>query len=563
MYSSKLVFYCTGVIFISFLAVYLLFNVLVRSYIRDMAQRELSDGVQMATYMAYFVPAEMRNPFFVQLREDTSWTVEDIEPEDEIIISFAPYAEGAIGFRWHVDSHDFSYVTVHAAMNDGITPLDRVIHVTDTMMLDDFELVAEMGITPLHVHQINAAAMETRLAHGQVRVSHHGTPSLMNTNVIMMNGYNEIVSPNPFTLNYEGRAEIAFLVDHYLTNQGAFARNGMTMVSGTTSTYYMRTLSRNIQDGHGPVSILLYTDISSAVDFQNRMNRILGVLLVLTGLFSFVIYTAMSTKFKKAIGRLCRYADAIGRGSWSERPGGFSDVEFNRLSESMDSMSNMLQAFESSQKQFFQNVSHELRTPLMSIQGYAEGLLADIFCKDEAASIILAEGQKMGELVGDLLYISKIDSVEQSPESMTCINLTNLLCECIERVKPIAQKAGKQVTIFPPAYGINLFTDENRLERAITNILSNAIRHAKSVVEVCYAEADDMLEIEIWDDGNGIDPADLPNIFKRFYKGENGNHGLGLAISKDIVKSLNGEIMAGNAGESGAVFTIVLPQALK
>jgi len=564
-FTKKLMLSCTGVIFTSFLIVYFLFNVLVSNYIRDMAERELADGVQTAVYMSYFVPSQMRGPFQVELRESAIFANEDFAIgnvefalEHEYTLHFAPAHE----FRWYVESAIPQNFVIEGITGGHIFHPDRLIPITSLDIVEwrEFDLITtDLDLTPIRINQMNIATMETRLAHGQVRVAHHGMPSLMNTNVIMMNANNEIISPLVYTLSYEGRAEVEFLVNYYLSNQATLVMDRMSMVSGVNSTYYLRAVRSFMRDGYGHVSILLYTDISSAVAFQNSMNRILGFLLFLSGLLSLGISIAMSTRFKRAIGKLCNYADAIGHGSWSQKAGVFRDTEFDRLSKSMDSMSDMLQSYESNQKQFFQNVSHELRTPLMSIQGYAEGILANIFCKDEAAGIILSEGQKMSNLVSELIYISRIDISGYNAHSIATLNIKNLLYGCVERVRPIAQKSNKQIFVSMPSYEITVVADEEKLDRAILNILSNAIRHAKSEVEIICKIEEDTLEIMVCDDGDGIDPADLPHIFKRFYKGENGNHGLGLAISKDIITSLNGKITAKNSNKSGAMFTVTLP----
>ena len=101
-------------------------------------------------------------------------------------------------------------------------------------------------------------------------------------------------------------------------------------------------------------------------------------------------------------------------------------------------------------------------------------------------------------------------------------------------------------------------SDTEKLERAIINILSNAIRHAHSKVEIRCDVSEKEIEIAIHDDGDGIDEKDLPHLFERFYKGENGSSGLGLAISKDIVTGLGGRITAENMlkPQHGAKFTI-------
>jgi len=91
------------------------------------------------------------------------------------------------------------------------------------------------------------------------------------------------------------------------------------------------------------------------------------------------------------------------------------------------------------------------------------------------------------------------------------------------------------------------------------NIISNCIRYADSIVELSLEIVEDNKALlTISDDGPGFDINDLPYIFERFYKGKKGNSGLGLAISKNVIKKHNGKITAENSA-SGALFIIELP----
>ncbi|MCL2202875.1 MAG: HAMP domain-containing histidine kinase [Defluviitaleaceae bacterium] len=382
--------------------------------------------------------------------------------------------------------------------------------------------------------------------------------AIVDTSVIIIDDAGYILSPNmDFLLEGQG-AKIQFLTEYYRVNAARFTANEMRRVHGNASTYYVSALRRPMPEGEW--SILMYTDITSAMTFTNRMNQILGVLLVASGLAGLAITLSLSSRFKQSIARLCSYAETIGRGNFSTQPGAFKDAEFAQLSKSMNTMSDMLQAYEAKQKQFFQNASHELRTPLMSIQGFAEGLLDGVFEKKEGAEIILAEGHKMAGLVDELLYASRMDSNYENNGDTTAIDLPALLTECCERIKPIALNANKKIALSTPPGEIFVQANYEKLERAITNILTNAIRHAQKEIALhCAADAQG-IKITIQDDGEGINPGDISHIFERFYKGENGNYGLGLAICKDIIKSMGGSITARNrnAPDSGAVFEITL-----
>ncbi len=93
------------------------------------------------------------------------------------------------------------------------------------------------------------------------------------------------------------------------------------------------------------------------------------------------------------------------------------------------------------------------------------------------------------------------------------------------------------------------------MRQSIVNILSNAIRHAKTEIYANVSCDEESVYITISDNGNGIEKEDLPHIFEKFYKGKNGNCGLGLPIAKASVEMMKGEITATN-NEIGAEFML-------
>ena len=200
------------------------------------------------------------------------------------------------------------------------------------------------------------------------------------------------------------------------------------------------------------------------------------------------------------------------------------------------------------QQTFFQNASHELKTPLMAIQGYAEGIQAEV---------ILAESDRMTELVDELLDISKIDMGRQQL-ALSEMDVRELLYDSIRAVEPTA--AGGGIAIVPdfPETPIMVSCDDTRLRRAVTNILSNGVRYARSELRLTCRTEKRHATIRIQDDGDGIAEEDLPHIFDRFYMGKNGKSGIGLALTKEIVHLHKGTIRAYN-GETGAVFEISIP----
>ena len=209
------------------------------------------------------------------------------------------------------------------------------------------------------------------------------------------------------------------------------------------------------------------------------------------------------------------------------------------------------------QQTFFQNASHELKTPLMAIQGYAEGIQAGVMDTGSAAEVILEESDRMTELVDELLDISKIDMGRQ-PLALSEMDIRELLYDSIRAVEPTVVSSG--ITIVPdfPEEPVMVSCDDTRLRRAVTNILSNGVRYARSELRLTCRADKRHVTIRIQDDGDGIAEADLPHIFDRFYMGKSGKSGIGLALTKEIVHLHKGTIRAYN-GDSGAVFEISIP----
>ena len=209
------------------------------------------------------------------------------------------------------------------------------------------------------------------------------------------------------------------------------------------------------------------------------------------------------------------------------------------------------------QQTFFQNASHELKTPLMAIQGYAEGIQAGVMDAGGAAEVILAESDRMTELVEELLDISKIDMGRQQL-ALSEMDVRELLYDSIRAVEPAAAASG--ITIAPdfPEEPIMVKCDDTQMRRAVTNILTNGLRYARS--ELCLTCRPDKRNviIRIQDDGDGIAEGDLPHIFERFYMGKSGKSGIGLALTREIIHLHKGTIRARN-GDTGAVFEITLP----
>ena len=290
-----------------------------------------------------------------------------------------------------------------------------------------------------------------------------------------------------------------------------------------------------------------------------RMGLILFVVVGVMFVVAVVVTYFLSNSLTGSIERLGKFAQGIGHGDFSPNDFQFCEVELEDLNMALNKSVKQLAEYDSEQKAFFQNASHELRTPLMSIQCYAEGISFGIMEPKAASETILQETHNLADLVTDLLYISKIDTISTAYTSEK-VDLTELIREAAVRQEAMAAKGNIRFSLDFGEAPLYYEGVRDLLARAMDNLISNAIRYASSEITVSCRRRGGQIEIRVMDDGGGIDPALLPHMFERFTKGRDGNHGIGLSIVKTIVEQKGGRIVAGNRDVGGAEFVISLPE---
>jgi len=304
--------------------------------------------------------------------------------------------------------------------------------------------------------------------------------------------------------------------------------------------------------------IIIYSNLNKIIEMQWKINIILFVILLLCAIITMIFSSMVSKKIAAPFSAVNEHIRAIAERNFGRKINLDVDDEFRELVNNINLMSDKLNSHDMAQKIFLQNASHEFRTPLMSIQSYAEGLKYGVVDSDTAAGVIIDESKRMANLVEEILYLSRLDAIEEN-YNFTVIDFNELVKSCVKYMSGIAMKENIKIDVEASSEKIEIYADEEKISRAVTNIISNCIRFAESTVKIEYAiKENKMLEINISDDGPGFDENDLPNIFNRFYKGKKGKFGLGLAISKSIVEKHKGEITAKNLPK-GALFTILLP----
>lgn len=284
---------------------------------------------------------------------------------------------------------------------------------------------------------------------------------------------------------------------------------------------------------------------------------VLAIASVFAALVFAILWTA-TRSITQPLHRLCREAERIGGGSFTEIEPTFSLKELEDLRLAMNRMSDQLMRSDQSQKNFFQNVSHELRNPLMSISGYAQGIEQGVFqSPKDAAHTILTESLRLTEVVNSLLTLSQLESGQQDT-TLGPVQVVEVIEDCLDRLNGLAVQQGVSLVLVPFAENIITYGEEELLGKVLENLLTNAIRYAKTTVTISVKAEKGQIAISVSDDGDGINEKDLPHLFERCYKGRGGNFGIGLAIAHSAAEKMEGNLSAENQANGGAMFTLAL-----
>lgn len=310
---------------------------------------------------------------------------------------------------------------------------------------------------------------------------------------------------------------------------------------------------------HRTGQMVLKEEITGDVS-QDRMNvrQLLGLPLVVgdhhMGSLVFVRYggpsftpdhTHLAEYITGHIAQLCEHGELVTR---------LSHLEAERQLERL-------------QDDFVATVSHELRTPLGFIKGYATTLLREDTTWDETTrreflSIIDEEADRLRELIDNLLDSSRLQSGTLHMEFQP-LRLDTMLKDLPLRAKSFDENLAIKLEL--KADNLIVQADPTRMAQVFDNLLSNAVKYASgSKIKITLSKDGDTAHIAVSDEGPGIPPSHLPNVFSRFYRVPSQNSsvrgtGLGLFICRRIIRAHGGEISAESQYGEGTTFHIYLP----
>jgi two-component system phosphate regulon sensor histidine kinase PhoR len=231
-----------------------------------------------------------------------------------------------------------------------------------------------------------------------------------------------------------------------------------------------------------------------------------------------------------------------------------------------------LRGLERVRRDFVANVSHEIKTPLTAVRGLIETLLDDAGMDEETRRRFLGKARdqaaRLNALVTDLLALSRLESNEQ-PLERARLDLRGPVEESVRALLPAAEQKRLAVETALPGEPVEVFGDESALRQAVENLLDNAVKYTPDGgrIWVRLRREGETAVVEIEDTGIGIEPAEQPRVFERFYRvdkarsRELGGTGLGLSIVKHIALAHDGDVSVESLPGRGSTFRIHLPLA--
>lgn len=247
--------------------------------------------------------------------------------------------------------------------------------------------------------------------------------------------------------------------------------------------------------------------------------------------------------------------------------------DLTQLSEYLSETERKREELEGHKKNWITGVSHDLKTPLSYITGYAELLLSKNyqFEQEERLSFltnIRNKGVTIGELVEDLSLSFKMDDYnEPLPLSRSQFDFVDFMKRIIADIINDPRAIGYELPLLCDISRIEVNADHRLLQRAIQNIIMNSILHnpqGTSIETSIKVTSSNQVEIDIQDNGCGMEENTLKNLFTRYYRNPikedtNLSGGLGLSVAKSILEAHDGKITVTSKPSHGTKFTVVIP----
>jgi two-component system, OmpR family, sensor histidine kinase BaeS len=354
--------------------------------------------------------------------------------------------------------------------------------------------------------------------------------------------------------------------------QELFVYDTASLSMGQSMTLLERQQSIEIKDGNRLIGYLLFgsgTTLSNLDEslLLERLNQA-GILAAsIGGVLALILSLGLAYGLLRPIKALTAASKALADGDLSQRVRVDGGDEMAVLGNTFNQMADSLQKAETSRRALTADIAHELRTPLAVQRAHLEALEDGIYpLSPDNLKPILEQNVLLNRLVDDLRTLALADAGKLTLDQVPT-DLPELVRRIVQRYEP--QTAPHKIDLRFEASGHcqSLALDPGRIEQILGNLLTNALRHTpdKGFIQVSVICQERNAVISVRDTGPGIQPADLPHVFERFYRADRsrsraeGGTGLGLTIAQKLALAHGGRLEASNHPEGGAIFTLRLP----
>ncbi|MEX6501052.1 heavy metal sensor histidine kinase [Pseudomonas zhanjiangensis] len=300
-----------------------------------------------------------------------------------------------------------------------------------------------------------------------------------------------------------------------------------------------------------PLTVVLALDATSHAHFVETLQRWFWIGLIISAMVSAALGWVVARSGLRPLRQVTRVAASMSARSLQERiPLQPVPLELQQLVASLNAMLARLEDAFSRLSNFSADIAHELRTPLSNLMTHTEVVLTrkrDLAAYEDNLYSNLEELKRMSRMIDDMLFLAKSDNGLITPERAE-VELADMVAKLFEYYQLLADERG--IGLSASGSG-SVVGDRLMLERAVSNLLSNALRHTRpgGTIAVAIGQTEAAVTLSVENPGDTIDADQLDKLFHRFYRvdparreGNPSNAGLGLAITRSIVEAHRGRI---------------------